>query len=104
MSGRAISSDQLVNVNSAEIWVTLDGAADYDRAVAAIQAAMHGYAGVQTHVVDYPAARIAQVASARPTTSSSGSTGPTWTCCSTRRNRCGRRWPGCPGWPRRLSG
>jgi Cu/Ag efflux pump CusA len=61
--GRAISSDQLVNVNSAEIWVTLDGAAGYDRAVAAIQAAMHGYAGVQTHVVDYPAARIAQVAS-----------------------------------------
>jgi Cu/Ag efflux pump CusA len=61
--GRAISSDQLVNVNSAEIWVTLDSAADYDRSKAAIQAAMHGYAGVQTHVVDYPAARIAQVAS-----------------------------------------
>ena len=61
--GRAISSDQLVNVNSAEIWVSLDGAADYDRAVAAIQAAMHGYAGVQTHLVDYPATRIAQVAS-----------------------------------------
>ena len=61
--GRAISSDQLVNVNSAEIWVTLDGAADYNSSKAAIQAAMHGYAGVQTHVVDYPATRIAQVAS-----------------------------------------
>ncbi len=61
--GRAISSDQLVNVNSAEIWVSLDGAADYDRSKAAIQAAMHGYAGVQTHLVDYPATRIAQVAS-----------------------------------------
>ena len=61
--GRAISSDQLVNVNSAEIWVTLDGAADYNRSKAAIQEAMHGYAGVQTHVVDYPATRIAQVAS-----------------------------------------
>ena len=61
--GRAISSDQLVNVNSAEIWVTLDGAADYNRSKAAIQTAMHGYAGVQTHVVDYPATRIAQVAS-----------------------------------------
>jgi Cu/Ag efflux pump CusA len=61
--GRAISSDQLVNVNSAEIWVTLDGTADYNRSKAAIQEAMHGYAGVQTHVVDYPATRIAQVAS-----------------------------------------
>ena len=60
--GRAISSDQLVNVNSAEIWVTLDGAADYNRSKAAIQEAMHGYAGVQAHVVDYPATRIAQVA------------------------------------------
>jgi Cu/Ag efflux pump CusA len=61
--GRAISSDQLVDVNSAEIWVTLDGAADYDRSKAAIQTAMHGYAGVQAHVVDYPASRIAQAAS-----------------------------------------
>src|SRR5262249_27006952 len=61
--GRAISSDQLVNVNSAEIWVSLDGAADYNRSKAAIEAAMHGYPGVRTHLVDYPATRIAQVAS-----------------------------------------
>jgi Cu/Ag efflux pump CusA len=61
--GRAISSDQLVNVNSAEIWVTLDGAADYNRSKAAIEAAVHGYPGVRTHLVDYPATRIAQVAS-----------------------------------------
>jgi Cu/Ag efflux pump CusA len=61
--GRAISSDQLVNVNSAEIWVTLDGAADYGRAMAAIAAAMHGYPGVRAHLAGYPASRIAQVAS-----------------------------------------
>ncbi len=61
--GRAISSDHLVNVNSAEIWVTLDGTAGYDQSKSAIEAAMHGYPGVQTHLVDYPAARIAQVAS-----------------------------------------
>jgi Cu/Ag efflux pump CusA len=61
--GRAISSDQLVNVNSAEIWVTLDGAADYNRSKAAIAASMHGYPGIRTHVIDYPATRIAQVAS-----------------------------------------
>jgi Cu/Ag efflux pump CusA len=61
--GRAISSDQLVNVNSAEIWVTLDGSADYDHTKAAIGAALHGYPGVQTHLVAYPATRIAQVAS-----------------------------------------
>jgi Cu/Ag efflux pump CusA len=61
--GRAISSDQLVNVNSAEIWITLDGAADYNQSRAAIEAAMHGYPGVRTHLVDYPANRVAQVAS-----------------------------------------
>ena len=61
--GRAISSDQLVNVNSAELWVTLDGDADYNQSKGAIAAAMHGYPGVRTHVVDYPATRIAQVAS-----------------------------------------
>jgi Cu/Ag efflux pump CusA len=61
--GRAISSDQLVNVNSAEIWVTLDGSTGYDHSKAAIEAALHGYPGVQTHLVDYPATRIAQVAS-----------------------------------------
>jgi Cu/Ag efflux pump CusA len=61
--GRAISSDQLVNVNSAEVWITLDDAADYDHSKAAIQGVIRGYSGVRAHLVDYPATRIAQVSS-----------------------------------------
>ena len=103
--GRAISSDQLVNVNSAEIWVTLDGAADYDRSKAAIEAAVHGYAGVRTHLVDYPATRIAQVA-VRP------GGRPCRPGLRARPERAPAQGPGgaghageaCPGWPRRWSG
>jgi Cu/Ag efflux pump CusA len=61
--GRAISSDQIVNVNSAEVWITLDGAADYTRGRAAIQAVLRSYPGVKTHLATYPSTRIAQVAS-----------------------------------------
>jgi Cu/Ag efflux pump CusA len=62
-AGRAVASDQLVNVNSAEIWVTLDGTADYGRTTAAIQAVMHGYPGVRSSLGSYPADRVAEVAS-----------------------------------------
>jgi Cu/Ag efflux pump CusA len=62
-AGRAVASDQLVNVNSAEMWVTLDGAADYGRTTAAIQALMHGYPGVRSSLGTYPADRVAEVAS-----------------------------------------
>src|SRR5215472_9868924 len=63
--GRAISSDQIVNVNSAEMWITLDGAADYARSKAAIQAVLDGYPGVKSHLASYPGSRIAQVMSAQ---------------------------------------
>jgi Cu/Ag efflux pump CusA len=36
--GRALTSDQVADVNSGELWVTLDPAADYDRTVAAVRA------------------------------------------------------------------
>jgi Cu/Ag efflux pump CusA len=62
-AGRAVASDQLVNVNSAEMWVTLDGTADYGRTTAAIQAVMHGYPGVRSSLGTYPADRVAEVAS-----------------------------------------
>jgi Cu/Ag efflux pump CusA len=63
--GRAISSDQLVSVNSAEMWITLDGAADYNRSKAAIQAVLDGYPGVKHRLANYPDSRIAQVRSAQ---------------------------------------
>ncbi len=35
--GRAVQSDQIVNVNSAEVWVSIDPSADYDDTIAAIE-------------------------------------------------------------------
>ena len=59
--GRAIGSDQLTNVNSAEVWITLDDQADYARTKAAITTVMHGYPGLRTDLVTYPGDRLGQV-------------------------------------------
>jgi multidrug efflux pump subunit AcrB len=59
--GRAIGSDQLTNVNSAEVWITLDDRADYGRTKAAITTVMHGYPGLRTDLVTYPGDRVGQV-------------------------------------------
>jgi Cu/Ag efflux pump CusA len=61
--GRAVSSDQLVDVNSAEVWITLDAAADYGRSTSAIQAVMRGYPGLRADLGTYPSDRIARVMS-----------------------------------------
>jgi Cu/Ag efflux pump CusA len=59
--GRAIGSDQLTNVNSAEVWITLDDRADYARTKATITTVMHGYPGLRTDLVTYPGDRVGQV-------------------------------------------
>src|SRR6266571_3382791 len=59
--GRAIGSDQLTDVNSAEVWITLDDRADYARTKAAITTVMHGYPGLRTDLVTYPGDRLGQV-------------------------------------------
>jgi Cu/Ag efflux pump CusA len=59
--GRAVSSDQIVNVNSAEMWVTLDPAADYGSTSAAIRAVLRGYPGVRSSEGTYPGDRVAEV-------------------------------------------
>src|SRR5205823_6094175 len=59
--GRAIGSDQLTDVNSAEVWITLDDRADYAKTKAAITTAMHGYPGLRTDLVTYPGDRVGQV-------------------------------------------
>jgi Cu/Ag efflux pump CusA len=49
--GRAVLGDQVVNVNSAELWVTLDPAAGYDAAVAAVTKVVTGYPGIRSTVL-----------------------------------------------------
>jgi len=56
--GRAIRSDQIVNVNSAEIWLNVDPDADYHRAVDRIETAVSGYPEVVASVQTYSDQRI----------------------------------------------
>lgn len=48
--GRAILGDQIVNVNSAQIVVSIDPTSNYDTTMAAIQQVVNGYPGIH-HVV-----------------------------------------------------
>lgn len=59
--GRAVTGDQVVDVNASQLWVSLDPKADYDATVAAIQQAVDGYPGLARSVQSYLTERIRQV-------------------------------------------
>jgi Cu/Ag efflux pump CusA len=59
--GRAVGSDQLVDVNSAEMWITLNDQADYGRSRAAIETVLHDYPGLRTELRTYPDDRVAKL-------------------------------------------
>jgi CzcA family heavy metal efflux pump len=56
--GRAILSDQTVNVNAAEIWVSVAGSANYGSTVSAVDRVMHGYPGLRGDVQTYSQAQL----------------------------------------------
>lgn len=58
--GRAETGDQVVGINSGELWASLDPAADYDQTVAAIRAATSGYPGLSAIVQTYQPERLGQ--------------------------------------------
>jgi len=51
--GRAVQGDQVVNVSSAELWVSIDPAADYDTTAASIQRVVGAYPGIHHTVQTY---------------------------------------------------
>ncbi len=51
--GRAVYGDQVVGINSAELWMSLDPKANYDATVSAIQGAVDGYTGMVREVRTY---------------------------------------------------
>jgi Cu/Ag efflux pump CusA len=51
--GRAVHGDQIVGINSAELWVSLNPGADYDATMNAIQETVNGYAGLNREVQTY---------------------------------------------------
>jgi CzcA family heavy metal efflux pump len=59
--GRAITSDQVVNVNTGELWVAIDPGADYGRTVTAVRRAVAGYPGLSHELISYPEQQLAQV-------------------------------------------
>jgi Cu/Ag efflux pump CusA len=64
--GRAISSDQVTNVNGGEIWVSLDPAADYQSTVAAVRSVVDGYPGLGRQVLTYSDERLREVLGRSP--------------------------------------
>ena len=59
--GRAIMSDQIVNVNSAEIWLNIEDSADYDATVIAIESVVDGHGDVASHVRTYSDQRVTEI-------------------------------------------
>src|SRR5918996_5163306 len=59
--GRAISSDQITNVNSGEIWLSIAPDADYSATLASVQQVVAGYPGLQREVLTYPAERVRHI-------------------------------------------
>jgi CzcA family heavy metal efflux pump len=51
--GRAVTGDQVVGINSSQIWVGIDPKADYDKTIAAIRETVAGYPGVDHSVQFY---------------------------------------------------
>jgi Cu/Ag efflux pump CusA len=60
--GRASTGDQVVDVNSSEIWVRVDPNADYGATTASIQRVVDGYPGLTHNVSTYEKQRIRDVA------------------------------------------
>jgi Cu/Ag efflux pump CusA len=59
--GRAITSDEIVDVNAGEIWLTVAPGADYDATLAGVRDIAAGYPGLQTSVRTYAEDRVAAV-------------------------------------------
>jgi CzcA family heavy metal efflux pump len=64
--GRALTSDQVVNVNSGELWVSIAPDADYDATLASVEEVVAGYPGLRRDVVTYAADRVGEVIAGRP--------------------------------------
>ena len=59
--GRAVTGDQVVDVNSSELWVNLQPDADYDKTVASVRRTVAGLSGLKAAVVPYSQQKIRDV-------------------------------------------
>lgn len=56
--GRAITGDQVVGINSGELWLSLNNVADYDATIAAVREVAAGYPGLFDVVESYHPERL----------------------------------------------
>lgn len=61
--GRARQGAEIVGVNAAEVWISIDPAVDYDRTVTAVRAVVNSYPGFYRDVETYLDERIEEVLS-----------------------------------------
>ena len=59
--GRAVTSDQIVGINTAEMWVAVDPKADYTATLDVIRETMAGYPGIDQDVLIYSNERVADL-------------------------------------------
>jgi CzcA family heavy metal efflux pump len=59
--GRAITGDQVVAMNTGQVWVNIDPKADYHATLAAIRETVAGYPGITADVRTYLQSRVAEV-------------------------------------------
>lgn len=57
--GRAVASDQTVDVNSSEVWVTLAATTDVAKAQSAVATVVHGYPGIRASLHTYAGDQLA---------------------------------------------
>jgi Cu/Ag efflux pump CusA len=59
--GRAVTGDQVVGIESGQLWVNIDAAADYEATLAGIRDTVRGYPGFEGKVQTYLRARMEEV-------------------------------------------
>jgi len=59
--GRAVTSDRVTNVDSGELWISVDQDADYEATIAGIERVAAGYPGFESRVVTYSNAQAQEV-------------------------------------------
>ena len=86
--GRAILSDQVVGINSSELWVSLDPKADYEKTVAAVERRRGRLPRHRRRRHDLSPVAVRRGALAASTSRSScASTARSWTCCAAKPRR-----------------
>jgi Cu/Ag efflux pump CusA len=61
--GRAITGDQVVGINSSQVWISIKPQADYDKTIAAIRETMEGYPGIHHNLQFYLRDKVGEVLS-----------------------------------------